>query len=182
MQRPRKSKWQICVGIDKKDRYWRKMILGSMYTYNTKLLNKTTVLEKICEARYKRVLEVAGFEDDAIESAKQTKKRIRMSLTRVSKVPPTIFIDTPRIGDVESIRMEVKSQLCKRSKLLMEATSTNFEYIRLACLQELSENNELGDDNVAQVAEPVSSLGDNSAVEGVISEANKNDSEASGDQ
>ena len=63
------------VGIDKKDRYWRKMILGSMYTYNTKLLNKTTVLEKINEARYKRVLEVAGFEDDAIEYAMQNKKR-----------------------------------------------------------------------------------------------------------
>ena len=63
------------VGIDKKDRYLRRMILGSMYTHNTKLLNKTTVLEKINEARYKRVLEVAGFEDDAIESAMQTKKK-----------------------------------------------------------------------------------------------------------
>ena len=95
------------VRIAKKDNYVAKMFLGSMYTRKTTLLKKTTVLEKICEARYKKILEIVGLEDDAIESARQTKKRVRMSMAHVSKVPPTICIDTPRIGDVEGIRMEV---------------------------------------------------------------------------
>ena len=75
----------------------------------TTLLKKTDFLQKIVDARYKKVVELMGFPDEVVEGILEKKKGFRMTLPRKSKLTPTLWINTPRFGDVEGVRMQVKA-------------------------------------------------------------------------